>query len=756
MLVLAAGAQAQTNYVYVNNQAATNTVSAYSVSAAGALTQVSGSPFSTGGVGANVTCYGLQRITISGANNFMFVANTGNQTISSFQINSKTGGLTLVAGSPFATGLTQDSCHGMSLAVSPDGLFLYASSNGQIKTFSISATGTLTAGTVTPNPFVPNAGMVISPNGQLLAVSNQSTVSMFSINTSTGALTGVPGSPFPKTGTGTLAGLDFSCAGDRLYGGEATGSPTQADAWSVSPTGVLTPIPGTPFHAAAGNNSNLVLLSPDNSLLFESNQFSNSINPFTVDPTTGSLLNVGKFGGTTSVHTPAGMATDFAGNFLFVADDSFGVATFRIGTGGVLTSLSDLAINRPGEIQDLVAYPPRSCTSADLTLMMSSASTAATPSAPIQYTLSITNNGPSTATATVSDTLPPTVRAGGATPIVNPAGITRANSVAGNVVNGVVTVTTTVPHQLFAGEAIAINSVPAPTSPDARTPGALFTDPGLTGAFTVATIINPTSFTYNQNGIPITQFPESQATPVQPIPGSDISGGGTVNNGACFVTSGRGTCSTASFAGKPPIVASTGANRSSNVVTITTVVPHQFFAGQSVTITGVADTTFNGTFPIVSVPTPTTFTYNQTAGDSVSGGGSASVPANPAQLITFPTLAPQETRTASIIATPNASLANGTVISNTAIISNKSVVDPNPNDNSSTVNLTVSAQTGTALSVPTATGPYGGSATLTATLTSNNAPLAGKTIGFNFNQNNQVYNAVTDSSGIATVVVPWA
>src|ERR1700730_16664889 len=37
------GAQAQGNYVYVNNQAAANTVSAYSVSAAGALTQLSGS-----------------------------------------------------------------------------------------------------------------------------------------------------------------------------------------------------------------------------------------------------------------------------------------------------------------------------------------------------------------------------------------------------------------------------------------------------------------------------------------------------------------------------------------------------------------------------------------------------------------------------------------------------------------------------------------------------------------------------------------
>jgi hypothetical protein len=84
-------AQAQGNYVYVNNQTAANSVSAYSVSATGALTQLSGSPFSTGGVGANVVCYGLNRITLSQINNLIFVANTGDRTITSFQINPASG-----------------------------------------------------------------------------------------------------------------------------------------------------------------------------------------------------------------------------------------------------------------------------------------------------------------------------------------------------------------------------------------------------------------------------------------------------------------------------------------------------------------------------------------------------------------------------------------------------------------------------------------------------------------------------------------
>ncbi|HET9837172.1 MAG TPA: MBG domain-containing protein [Candidatus Angelobacter sp.] len=824
LALLPLGAQAQGNYVYVNNQAAVNTVSAYSVSSTGSLTQLPGSPFSTGGAGANVVCYGLNRIALSQADNLLFVANTGDRTISVFQINPANGALTPAAGSPFPSGLTLDSCQGISLAPTPDGKFLMASSNGQIQTFAIGAGGALSLLGTTANCCSPSASMVISPNGQFLAVSNETSVSMFLLNSATGALTPALGSPFPKTGSGTLSGLDFSCAADRLYGGEATGSPALLDAWTVDTTsGALSPIPGTPF-SSAGNDSNIVLYSPDNTLLFQSNQFTNSINPFQVNAD-GTLANVGKFGGTTQVHTPAGMATDATGTFLFVADDAFGVAVFRIGTGGVLTSLSDLAINRPGEIQDLVAYPPRSCTSADLALTMTAASSAAA-GAPIQYQLSITNNGPSVSTAIVSDTFPPTLAAGGNSPIVNPSGAQRTNTVSGNTVTGNVTITTTVPNLLFPGETVSVNSVPAPTTPNPIQSGTFLTDPGFTGVFTVATVPSPTSFTYVQN-LTVSQFPApvlhiastngaqrvggvvtitatqafqlpagtqmtiagvanssfngvftvaSQPTattftyaqagvdavsgggtataPIN-VPPTDLAGGGSATNSACLVTTGPGTCSTANFAPKPPIVAGTGANRSNNVVTITTTVPHQIFAGQTAVISGVTNTSFNGSFVVSSVPSPTTFTFKQTAANAISGGGSVTTPATAAQLITFPNLASGETRSALLTATSKSTLANGTVIDNTANISNKSTVDPVPANNSATASVTIGTQTSTTLTVPTATGPYGGNAVLTATLkTSGGTPVSGKTIGFNFNQNNSQYNAVTDGSGIATVTVP--
>jgi 6-phosphogluconolactonase (cycloisomerase 2 family) len=334
---------------------------------------------------------------------------------------------------------------------------------------------------------------------------------------------------------------------------------------------------------------------------------------------------------------------------------------------------------------------------------------------------------------------------------VNPSGAQRSNAVSGNTVTGTVTITTTVPHQLFVGETVSINSVPAPVTTNA---GGSFTDPGFTGVFTVTSVPSPNSFTYTQN-LTTAQFPETTANPPQPVPATDVSGGGSAASPVCIVTTGPGTCGQANFAPKPPIVAGTGANRSNNVVTITTTVPHQIFVGQTAIISGVANTTFNGSFAVTSVPSPTTFTYKQTAANAVSGGGSVTTAATAAQLVTFPNLRSGETRTAIINATAKSTLANGAVMSNTANISNKSTVDPLPGNNSASVSLTIGTSSGTTLTVPTATGPYGGNVTLSATLkTTSGTPVPGKTIGFNFNQTNNVYNAVTDANGVASVIAP--
>ena len=70
-------------------------------------------------------------------------------------------------------------------------------------------------------------------------------------------------------------------------------------------------------------------------------------------------------------------------------------------------------------------------------------------------------------------------------------------------------------------------------------------------------------------------------------------------------------------------VANTGAVRvnATGVVTITTTANHGLTVGQYVRVTGVTDSTFDGTFPVASQDGTTGFTYDDPGADSTSGGG---------------------------------------------------------------------------------------------------------------------------------------
>jgi hypothetical protein len=68
-----------------------------------------------------------------------------------------------------------------------------------------------------------------------------------------------------------------------------------------------------------------------------------------------------------------------------------------------------------------------------------------------------------------------------------------------------------------------------------------------------------------------------------------------------------------------------GATENGFLVTITTIAAHGLSAGQSVSIAGVGVAGYNGTFPVVSAPTTTQFTYIAGAsGLAASGGGTSS------------------------------------------------------------------------------------------------------------------------------------
>lgn len=72
------------------------------------------------------------------------------------------------------------------------------------------------------------------------------------------------------------------------------------------------------------------------------------------------------------------------------------------------------------------------------------------------------------------------------------------------------------------------------------------------------------------------------------------------------------------------VPSSNGAKRSGNTVTISTTAYHGLTANEQVTIAGVNDSSFDGTFTIATVPSGTSFTYTQTGSDATSGNGTVS------------------------------------------------------------------------------------------------------------------------------------
>jgi 6-phosphogluconolactonase (cycloisomerase 2 family) len=360
-------------------------------STTGSLTAVSGSPFAAG----NGTA--LAMAVPSG--NFLYAPNTTDGTISAFSVNLSTGALTPLAGSPFAFAPGSPSF----LAIDPASQFLYVaqnitnSANGSLVGYSINST----TGALTPlaNPVAVSSdlfgGIIIDPGGKFLYVSGESSPPVcdggtcgYSINSSTGALTPLPGNSinnnppggviegFDPSGkffveqipgnyyqplgfnssTGALTPLRIQFlevgAPSGFLGGStplihvpsfayvADSAGNSISAYAVDFTsGSLTPISGSPF--AAGTGPSAIAADRSGRFLFVANSSSNNVSAYSIDSTTGSLTSVtgSPFAAGTA---PAGVATDPSGEFLFVTNKgSNNVSEYAIDRGsGALSEIT--------------------------------------------------------------------------------------------------------------------------------------------------------------------------------------------------------------------------------------------------------------------------------------------------------------------------------------------------------------------------------------------------------------------------------
>ena len=97
-------------------------------------------------------------------------------------------------------------------------------------------------------------------------------------------------------------------------------------------------ISGSPF-SGPGLNSNVAVLSPDDTKLFVSNQASNTVTVFSVDGSGALTVAPGSPFAAPGSLDPSGMATDQAGTFLYSAAHNNQINGFSIAPNGALTSV---------------------------------------------------------------------------------------------------------------------------------------------------------------------------------------------------------------------------------------------------------------------------------------------------------------------------------------------------------------------------------------------------------------------------------
>ncbi|PYV32280.1 MAG: hypothetical protein DMG22_13920 [Acidobacteria bacterium] len=242
----------------------------------GAPTALAGSPFS---LPSDASPHGLAAVPNS---HFLYVAD--GSRIDAFAVDSVTGVPTAIAGSPFASG------ESLQLAVDPSGKFLYASDDdppGGVLAFTIDSGGALTS--VPGSPFtipgqtVPNSrptGIVDTGRFVYTALTASNQIAGFSIDSGTGALAPVAGSPFPA---GSLPAV-LAMANSFLYAvNEHDGSISGYGINSV--TGVLTPLRGSPF----ARLSSSATLAADTSGKFLYDSTTVGIQGYSIDACTGAL-----------------------------------------------------------------------------------------------------------------------------------------------------------------------------------------------------------------------------------------------------------------------------------------------------------------------------------------------------------------------------------------------------------------------------------------------------------------------------------
>ena len=220
---------------------------------------------------------------------FVYVSDPANNVIDGFSVSRTDASLSALAGSPFPMG----TANGGPASLTVFGNMLYAAStDNSIVAFNITPSGSLTilsgspfAAGAMPLQIIPFSSESVPDTNFLFAADfadASGSISGYSLSQS-GVLTPVQGSPFPTLSGSGPAGM--------LWAGKfldvALEHAGAIAVFSVSSTGGLSQIPGSPFPAGHGTSS----LS-GGGFLYALNNSDHTISVFTIDPLAGSLAPV--------------------------------------------------------------------------------------------------------------------------------------------------------------------------------------------------------------------------------------------------------------------------------------------------------------------------------------------------------------------------------------------------------------------------------------------------------------------------------
>jgi YVTN family beta-propeller protein len=268
--------------------------------------------------------------------------------INAFRLDSISGSVTSIFSSPFVVG---NSPYG--IVINASNQFAYVANQGEntISLLKIDATsGTLKEVLPRTNAGQSPGPMIMDPSGSYLFVANQGSndISVFSV-ASSGALSPVTqpdGSLTVRVGSIPTT-ISMPNSGNLLFVSVPTFSSIYA--FTVS-AGALSPAPGSPVSVANGLSS--VTASPTGNFVFVPNPSTNTISGYSVQTSsTQNLLqmlpsspfaNICGTTGTGNCSSPFGAAVDPSGKYLYIANyATTGVSQYTINSSsGALTNIT--------------------------------------------------------------------------------------------------------------------------------------------------------------------------------------------------------------------------------------------------------------------------------------------------------------------------------------------------------------------------------------------------------------------------------